>query len=240
VKNLKRAVATFGLTDAAAAKLLEAAADDLGRQPSVLGKLTFLAERAMPMPASMAKLRTKFPNWSFDTVTALQRAMLENLYRELIETLPKGSNADAETLEILGLSEADATRLMQEVWEKKEAEAAAEAEAKAEEERAKQLQEALKRAAEAGAAPTRSTATKAEDKPDETPPPSFDAPDAAADDDDGPMEVGASGTHEYECTNCGYVLFPAAGREHKFFGAGFTCPQCGAGKSEFVDNGPVD
>ena len=56
----------------------------------------------------------------------------------------------------------------------------------------------------------------------------------------------ASGTHEYECTHevdgapCGYILFPAAGRESKFFGAGFTCPQCGCGKADFVDNGPVD
>jgi hypothetical protein len=100
VKNLKQAVAVFGLTDSAAAKLLEAAADDLGRQPSVLGKLTFLAERAMPTAASMAKLRTKFPNWSFDTVTALQRAMLENLYRELTDSLPRGSTADAETLDV--------------------------------------------------------------------------------------------------------------------------------------------
>ena len=50
----------------------------------------------------------------------------------------------------------------------------------------------------------------------------------------------AQGTHEYECTNCGYVLFPAAGREFKFFGADFTCPGCGAGKDAFVDNGPVE
>ena len=49
-----------------------------------------------------------------------------------------------------------------------------------------------------------------------------------------------SNTHEYECTNCGYVLFPAAGREFKFFGADFTCPGCGAGKDSFVDNGPVE
>ena len=51
----------------------------------------------------------------------------------------------------------------------------------------------------------------------------------------------ASGTHEYECTenDCGYTIFPAAGREDKFFGASFKCPQCGAGKDAFVDNGPA-
>ena len=51
----------------------------------------------------------------------------------------------------------------------------------------------------------------------------------------------ASDTHEYECTenDCGYTIFPAAGREDKFFGASFKCPQCGAGKDAFVDNGPA-
>ena len=50
----------------------------------------------------------------------------------------------------------------------------------------------------------------------------------------------ASGTHEYECTKCGYILFHAQGRESKFFGAGYSCPQCGCGKDEFVDNGPAE
>jgi len=117
VKNLKAAVALFRLSDAAAAKLLDQAATELERQPSVLGKLCFVAERAMPAAASMAKLRTKFPNWSFDTVSALQRAMLENLYRDLCEDTPKDAPVDAEFCEVLGLSEADAARLLAEVYE---------------------------------------------------------------------------------------------------------------------------
>ena len=35
------------------------------------------------------------------------------------------------------------------------------------------------------------------------------------------------GTHEYECTNCGYTLFVAKGREFKFFGDNFRCAGCG-------------
>lgn len=54
----------------------------------------------MPAAASMAKLRTKFPNWSFDTVSALQRAMLENLYRDLCEDKPKDAPVDAEFCEV--------------------------------------------------------------------------------------------------------------------------------------------
>lgn len=37
-----------------------------------------------------------------------------------------------------------------------------------------------------------------------------------------------------ECKNCGYTLFVAKGRDHKFFGEGFVCPQCGAAKDQFV------
>mmetsp|Transcript_17784 Transcript_17784/g.35788 ORF Transcript_17784/g.35788 Transcript_17784/m.35788 type:complete len:482 (+) Transcript_17784:322-1767(+) len=38
----------------------------------------------------------------------------------------------------------------------------------------------------------------------------------------------------YECGECGYTIFVAEGRTHKFFGAGFKCPECGAEKDQFV------
>lgn len=37
----------------------------------------------------------------------------------------------------------------------------------------------------------------------------------------------------YECGECGYTLFIAQGRETKFFGEGFRCPECGASKDKF-------
>lgn len=277
VRNLKSVVTLFRLSDAAAAKFLEAAATDLQRQPSVLGKLCFIAERAMPAAASLAKLRTMFPNWSFDTVTALQRAMLENLYRDLIED---GAAPNAEELQVLGLSENDAARLQQQVVEKKEAQEAAAAEKEAEELRALQLQQALERAAQAKSMPTRKTSPPPAPPPAPprpapptisppppaptavtappaasiveppappaprgvfSPPPEGGEPDAPADEEEEEEEAvtGESGTHEYECTSCGYIIFPAAGREFKFFGDDFKCPQCDAPKSAFVDNGPV-
>lgn len=39
----------------------------------------------------------------------------------------------------------------------------------------------------------------------------------------------------YECTVCGYKMFVAKGREFKFFGDDFKCPECGAGKSKFKE-----
>lgn len=37
----------------------------------------------------------------------------------------------------------------------------------------------------------------------------------------------------FECGACGFTLFVATGRESKFYGSGFKCPECGAPKSKF-------
>eukprot|EP00752_Nemacystus_decipiens_P006823 g6125.t1 len=39
----------------------------------------------------------------------------------------------------------------------------------------------------------------------------------------------------YECQVCGYKMFVAKGREFKFFGDDFKCPECGAGKNKFIE-----
>ncbi len=43
-------------------------------KPSVLSKLVFTAERACPEAAAAAKLRSRFPNWTEETVNTLQQA----------------------------------------------------------------------------------------------------------------------------------------------------------------------
>jgi len=226
IRELKRVVAQMQLTQSAVAQLLGEAFDALKKQPSVLGKLVFVAERSVPAAAQSAQLRTKFPTWSEETVSTLQRAMLENLYRDMVEA--PGYADDAETLAILGLTSAEATRLKEEVEEKKLAAAEAEQAEVDERRRADQLQAAIERASELGSMPTRATATATEEEED--------------DDDDAPAgdAAPADGTHEYECTKCGYTMYPAAGREFKFYGADFKCPTCGTGKEDFVDNGLVD
>ena len=37
----------------------------------------------------------------------------------------------------------------------------------------------------------------------------------------------------FECGKCGFTLFVATGRESKFYGSNFKCPECGAPKSDF-------
>lgn len=44
----------------------------------------------------------------------------------------------------------------------------------------------------------------------------------------------------YECGNCGFTMFVAQGRESKFFGANFKCPECGAPKSDFIAKDQMD
>lgn len=48
-------------------------------------------------------------------------------------------------------------------------------------------------------------------------------------------EPAKAAVHAFQCSQCGYTMFPAAGREFKFFGAEFVCPTCGAPKDKFVD-----
>lgn len=54
-------------------------------------------------------------------------------------------------------------------------------------------------------------------------------------DDDGSDDGGAGGMGSvYECSDCGYTMFIAKGRDFKFFGESFKCPECGAGKDKMV------
>lgn len=47
--------------------------------------------------------------------------------------------------------------------------------------------------------------------------------------------------HVFKCGGCGYEMYPARGREFKFFPDSFKCPLCGTPKSEFWDlNDPND
>lgn len=47
--------------------------------------------------------------------------------------------------------------------------------------------------------------------------------------------------HAFKCGGCGYEMYPARGREFKFFPDSFKCPLCGTPKSDFWDlNDPDD
>jgi rubredoxin len=65
-----------------------------------------------------------------------------------------------------------------------------------------------------------------------------DPENAIPDDDDAASDEPVSNVHE--CGQCGFTIFVAQGREDKFFGSSFVCPECGAGKDQFKAGGDDD
>ena len=63
-------------------------------------------------------------------------------------------------------------------------------------------------------------------------------PEEADDDDKAGGEETVSNV--YECSECGYTLFVAQGRESKFYGSDFKCPECGAPKEKFKARDSLD
>ena len=57
-------------------------------------------------------------------------------------------------------------------------------------------------------------------------------PEDAVEVDDS-VDVNSASGNVQECSECGYTLFVAEGRDFKFFNSGFTCPECGASKDKF-------
>lgn len=64
-------------------------------------------------------------------------------------------------------------------------------------------------------------------------------PDEAANDAE-EEDAGGPVSNVYECSECGHTMFVAKGRESKFFGEGFRCPDCGAPKDKFVARDDMD
>ena len=46
-------------------------------------------------------------------------------------------------------------------------------------------------------------------------------------------DVSSASGNVQECSECGYTLFVAQGRDFKFFNSDFKCPECGASKDKF-------
>lgn len=53
--------------------------------------------------------------------------------------------------------------------------------------------------------------------------------------DSGKAKAKAPALNRYQCSGCGFTIFPAKNREERFFSSSFTCPNCGAPKSKFVE-----
>eukprot|EP00960_Hanusia_phi_P029245 747854-Hanusia_phi.AAC.7 len=226
----------MGVSSSMAVKQIAKAAEELvpypnptetwernANKPSVLGKLLWLTERCFPDPMAIQKLRSRFPrSYNDDIINVLQNTLTEQAYKDILNANGGPENGLQPGYEELGLARGDAEDLIAKILEEKrlaEEEAARIAAEKAEEERVLKIREAAWKGQQEkmnlndGKIKTHGE----EPKKDE------------------PVQR-AEGTHEYECTVCGYTLFVAKGREFKFFGDNFKCPQCGASKQYFKDN----
>jgi rubredoxin len=145
-----------------------------------------------------------------DIVKRSQIAMGEAAYRAAVAAAGKNQQSLTEGWEVLGLDEETATRIYEEV--KKEGFVTG-------------------KVAKYGSANV-----KYDDKGnivDKSDKPSVDGGEGTKEGEKGRKKESASGS-VYECGECGYTLFIAQGRDFRFFGEDFKCPECGAAKDKFV------
>lgn len=213
----KAAQQVLGISDAAMPAIIGMAAEThLAESPSIIGKLLFIAERAVS-PSAAAPLRSKLP-YGPEQAAALQQMMLEKAFRAVVlakadDLMTASIPAESATL---GLSKEEAQKLLAKMQAEEAEErrrAAAEADEALDEERAR----------------LELAASLVEEVRKETKPYAAPAPAPA------PAPTPSAGK-ALECQSCGYTLFPAAGREFKFYGDDFKCPQCGAGKDKFTES----
>lgn len=196
------------LGDKKAINVINDLGEDLKTAPSLLGKLLFLSERLFsPTHIASLNLVAHFP-YGPGTVLELQRNMAERCYREIVEKEIEENGAGGAPLDVaavLRITDTEAKSIFDGVISARE-----KAKIKAREEEAAEIE-----------------AAEAEDasKPVVE---GLDYPARSGE----PAKVAV---HAYQCGECGYTMFPAAGREFKFYGADFCCPTCGAPKDKFVD-----
>lgn len=223
------------LSDARVVSAVNRLATQLEVAPSLLGKLLFISSRiiddpsytlapAAPpaaVPEDMQQLKKEKKKskavssshldivplfpYSAETVADLQRNMLERCYKEYCDDEIELHAVDTPPLEAAAILRLD-QRDAETLFDTVVAQRAR----RKEEELAKLAAEAAERA------------TKQDEVTE------LDSPARSG-------EPAKANVHAYQCSDCGYTLFPAAGREFKFYGDDFVCPACGAPKDKFVD-----
>lgn len=205
----------LGIKDVTAAAEVNALGKDkFANQPSLLGKLIFVSERVLADGGSAGslRLRTMLP-YSEEVVETLQRDMAARiLASEVAAAADRGEGVPGEAAALLRMSPAEAQALYDETLARRAAATTAAAEEAAAAAEANEAANAVVAAAEAEATVV-----------------------AAAAEEEKASAVVDKDAHVYECGGCGYTLYPAKGREFRFFPDSFKCPMCGAGKDQFTD-----
>jgi len=238
ISSLSYVFSLFKLSESAAAAVLVSSAKNLRKQPATRGKLLFFGERILKSPEGHKKLQpirdmlaSNYRSGGQDIVKLAQKTMAQSAYRAMVVSAGESGGVVAG-YDILGLSVEEAKEVFEDAAEqsfKTDAENYYKSEPDAEyDEKGNKILDPSKKIdldpygdlTESQRA-ARGLPQKSTDEDEKIPE---------------PVE-GAEGTHAFECEDCGYTLFPAAGREEKFFGDDFVCPDCGAAKDKFKERG---
>lgn len=229
ISSLSYVFSMYKLSEEKAAQILVELCTTMPEKIASVGKLYFFGSHILKTPAAKSKLQPIHgllaSSYRDDVmgggvspeeiVDKSQVAMGEAAYRAAVSAAGKNQEDLTIGWEVLGLDKEKATEIWTEVAK---GGFVSDREAKYASKTAKQTYDSKGRK------------TDEEGK--------LENPDEATDDDDeedGGDDAGLGGgtANVQECTECGYTLFVAKGRDFKFFGSGFTCPECGAPKDKF-------
>jgi len=215
VSSLSYVFSLYKLTEQKAAQILYEVAKKLENKPASAGKLLFFGTHILKSPEGKAALQpiqkmlaSTYKVGGDMFVANSQKSMAESAYKSAVAASGGGQTTLTPGWDILGLNQETAQRIFNEV--------------------AKDgfLTGAQKLYGGINESKFDSKGRKIDDKGKVLNP----VEDGGDDGDD----ESAAGT-VFECSECGYTMFPAKGREFKFIPEGFTCPECGAAKDKFVD-----
>ncbi|GMI51062.1 hypothetical protein TeGR_g11053, partial [Tetraparma gracilis] len=234
IESLRYVTSLFKLSDKALASLFVDVAGSLRKAPASRGKLLFFGERLLPSPAGLASLQpirdmlaSNYRKGGAEIVLVAQQTMAASAYKAMVVAA-----GDAEGLvdgwAELGMTEEQALDVAEDAKEQGFKSDALDYYYQGPpteyDDNGNEVHESVKKDDDPYADLTESQrAARGLPKAGAAPAPKKPEP--------------AEGTSAYECGECGYTLFPAAGREEKFYGPDFTCPNCNAGKDKFFKRG---
>ncbi|KAG7338388.1 hypothetical protein IV203_009251 [Nitzschia inconspicua] len=215
ISSLSYVFSLFKLSEEQAAQILVSLCKDMGdTKISSAGKILFFGSRILKSPEGkaalvpirdMIKATYREASVAETMVETSQQAMAEAAYKSAVLAAGKDQQTLTIGWEVLGLDKETATRIF--------------------EEEAKDGFVSDREKMYGGQSRKYDKKGNAIDKEGNLVDPANAV--EGSDGDDEPT------SNVFECSDCGYTLFVAKGRESKFYGEGFKCPECGAAKDKF-------
>jgi len=218
ISSLSYVFSLYKFTEERAADVISELCLTMPEKIASAGKLLFFGEHILKTAEGKAKLQPLKELLSSvyrddgvisgdEIVEKSQRAMAEAAYRAAVADSGKNQSELTVGWEVLGLKEEEATKIFEEV-----------------------AGEGFLTQTQAKYGAKQQKFDSKGFKVDENG--VLENPEDAVEEDDSADVNSASGNVQ-ECSECGYTLFVAEGRDFKFFNSGFTCPECGASKDKF-------